>query len=130
MPDKSTILLILLAGNKTTAFQIDPLLAEVQAGLMAMPLNSNRPDVHCLYLRRSATGRQFTIGTNTASMRSDAVGGLTNFPPSGSTSLNGSVSSQVIRFLQHVRQNLTATGPVHVLIGAHGDPVRGFRLAF
>ncbi|MEJ7592405.1 MAG: hypothetical protein WKF77_12710 [Planctomycetaceae bacterium] len=125
MSDKTSLVLLFMAGDETTAFQIDPLLEEIQCGLKNIPLASDRPDVYCLYLRRSTTGQQFKI-TDTPEIKPNGFGGLTNFPPPGSVPLTGSLSSQLTTFLQHVGLNLTASGPVHFIIGAHGVPVSGF----
>jgi len=125
MPDKTTIVLILFAGNGSTAEQLDPLLKEIQIGLRD-PKTTNCPEIHCLYQRLTDIGQQFTITSQTTDFDRTPSGGLTNFPPAGSIERSGSLSCQMTDFLNSVKQQLPASGPVHVIIGAHGIAGKGF----
>jgi len=125
MADKATLVLILFAGDAATTDQLDPFLKEIQDGINSLA-PASRPDVFCFYQRLSVTGHQFAITQNTLTFTPDSQLDLTRFPPLGSRPVSGSLSSQVTAFLDDVQLNLAASGPVHVIVGAHGVSALGF----
>ena len=122
MEPRTTIVVILLAGDAETVEILDPLLAEFHVGL-----NSTigpAPDVYCMYYRRnSVTGiiqtSWFKLLTNTLTFISETLDEL-KYPPSSALPLTGALSQQVAEFIDGVNRPLTPAGPIRVIVGAHG----------
>lgn len=114
MTANTTIAMILFAGNKDTADTLDLLLQEVKTGLFQLNA-AQRPGVYCLYRRLSDEGRLFLVRPKGS-------------PDSPLGTLSGKLSDQVTQFLDVVKRGLPDSGPVHLIIGAHGVPALGFHL--
>lgn len=126
---RTTIILIVLAGDEDTAKTLDPVLYEIQTGINRWP-DGEPPLVYCMYYRCEPTGGPKTYQFEIAKCTLQFTGQLldtTAYPPTGSTLLTGPIADQVTEFLTYVSGKLPHDGPIRSVVAAHGAAAIGFK---
>jgi hypothetical protein len=126
---RTTLLMILMAGDKPTADALDALLFGVQSGLNEWA-DCELPLMYCLYDRwDNVNSRQrthyFPLQRNTLRFTREVLD-PTTYPPQKYKRLKGSFGSKVTRALKDIRQRLPSKGPIRIILGAHGFSGLGF----
>ncbi len=125
---RTTIVVILLAGDSDTVNDLDALLYAIQSGVDQWQAEE-LPLVFCLYHRwdEEFGARTFHFPIERGTLQfTDQQLNLESYPPPVRRELQGDVENQVGEFLGFVRKNLPYDGPIRSIVGAHGFPGLGF----
>lgn len=117
--DRTTIILILMAGDQFTVTLMDSLVDEVQSGL-DLWTSSTAPSVYCLYRRlEDDIGLQtyhYLLAPHTTATRV--------IQP------EADLFDQIVEFFNGISSQMPQNGPIRVLLGAHGYAAIGFNPTF
>lgn len=124
---KTTIIVILLAGDLDTTRQIDPLLFELQQGMAALNSTDAAPDVFCFYHRIVDSGAvetwSFRLTAQTLQfLPTQSLLNMAFYPPRGAVQLTDDLNTQLDTFLSSVNDQICSSGPIRFIFGAHGQP--------
>lgn len=124
MEPKTTVVVILLAGNLDTVRQLDPLLWEIQEGVNFG--GTNAPHVYCYYHRWHADNAPlqthfFQIQRHTLQFNDQKL--VQRFPALLAALHGGDIQTQLKNCMSYIEtQETSSIGPFRVIIGAHGHP--------
>ncbi len=124
MSEASAVLVLLFARNEATRHLMDKLLHQIQLGVNKTSSLPTPPVVYCLYVRQSTEGRQFKITKDSLKFDLDVLRAF----PADSHVQSGTLEEQVAAIAKTVV--LPESGPVHVIVGAHGAAAVGFGFRF
>ena len=125
---KTTIVLILMAGDSGTTNQIDALLWEFQEGMNNWS-DGDPPEVICFYyrmieIRHRIETYRFHLQSKTLSFLPTEMLDEKVYPPTNPSAfakeLHGPINIQIENFLKYVNSRLPNEGPIRLVIGAHG----------
>lgn len=126
---KTTLVIILLASDTHTYLQLDPALEKLHRGLSSSTL-AHVPDVFCFYMRAlsavAVESHMFPLRPGSLQFTTSNLLDMAHYPPADHQQVTGDFDAQLAKFISYVNCHLTATGPIRVILGAHGYPGRGF----
>ena len=129
---RTTILLVLLAGNESTVRQLDPLVYQIQNGIDQYQAD-DIPAVYCLYHRWVGSWLTGSLKTHSFEIKKSppvtfSCPFIDPYPPHWSEELDqADIEQSVNDFLKNLPPEVSsANGPIHIVVGAHGVPLRGF----